>query len=75
MTSAHVPAGGRAVLDAGEIRRALTRIAHEVLEHNKGASDLVLLGIPTRGVPLAQRLARRLAEIEGHEVPARGVLT
>ena len=70
MTSAHVPAGGRAVLDAGEIRRALTRIAHEVLERNKGASDLVLLGIPTRGVNLAQRLARRLAEIEGHEVPA-----
>jgi pyrimidine operon attenuation protein/uracil phosphoribosyltransferase len=69
MTSAHVPAGGRAVLDAGEIRRALTRIAHEVLERNKGASDLVLLGIPTRGVPLAERLARRLAEIEGHEVP------
>jgi pyrimidine operon attenuation protein/uracil phosphoribosyltransferase len=64
-----VPAGGRAVLDAGEIRRALTRIAHEVLERNKGASDLVLLGIPTRGVPLAERLARRLAEIEGHEVP------
>ena len=69
MTSAHVSAGGRAVLDAGEIRRALTRIAHEVLERNKGASDLVLLGIPTRGVPLAERLARRLAEIEGHEVP------
>ena len=69
MTSAHLPAGGRAVLDAGEIGRALTRIAHEILERNKGASDLVLLGIPTRGVPLAQRLARRLAEIEGHEVP------
>ena len=69
MTSANVPAGGRAVLDAGEIRRALTRIAHEVLERNKGAGDLVLLGIPTRGVPLAQRLARRLEEIEGHTVP------
>jgi pyrimidine operon attenuation protein/uracil phosphoribosyltransferase len=65
-----VPAGGRAVLDAGEIRRALTRIAHEVLERNKGAGDLVLLGIPTRGVPLAQRLARRLEEIEGPPVPA-----
>ena len=68
MTSAHVPAGGRAVLDAGEIRRALTRIAHEVLERNKGADDLVLLGIPTRGVTLARRLARRLEEIEGHPV-------
>jgi pyrimidine operon attenuation protein/uracil phosphoribosyltransferase len=60
---------GRAVFDAGEIRRALTRIAHELLERNKGADDLVLVGIPTRGVPLARRLAHRLAEIEGHHVP------
>src|SRR4051812_29075084 len=60
---------GRAVLDAGEIRRALTRIAHEVLERNKGADDLVLVGIPTRGVPLARRLARRLEEIEDRAVP------
>jgi pyrimidine operon attenuation protein / uracil phosphoribosyltransferase len=60
---------GRGVLDAGEIRRALTRIAHELLEHNKGADDLVLVGIPTRGVPLARRLARRLEEIEGRGVP------
>jgi pyrimidine operon attenuation protein/uracil phosphoribosyltransferase len=60
---------GRAVLDAGEIRRALTRIAHEVLERNKGADDLVLVGIPTRGVPLARRLARRLEEIEDHAIP------
>jgi pyrimidine operon attenuation protein / uracil phosphoribosyltransferase len=60
---------GRAVLDAGEIRRALTRIAHEVLERNKGADDLVLVGIPTRGVPLARRLARRLEEIEDRTVP------
>jgi pyrimidine operon attenuation protein / uracil phosphoribosyltransferase len=60
---------GRAVLDAGEIRRALTRIAHEVLERNKGADDLVLVGIPTRGVPLARRLARRLEEIENRPVP------
>ncbi len=59
---------GRAVLDAGEIRRALTRIAHELLERNKGADDLVLLGVPTRGVTLAHRLGRRLAEIEGREV-------
>ena len=59
----------RTVLDAGEIRRALTRIAHEVLEHNKGPQDLVLLGIPTRGVALSRRLARRLAEIEGADVP------
>jgi pyrimidine operon attenuation protein/uracil phosphoribosyltransferase len=60
---------GRAVLDAGDIRRALTRIAHEVLERNKGADDLVVLGIPTRGVHLARRLARRLGEIEGKAVP------
>src|SRR6478672_5492003 len=60
---------GRAVLDAGEIRRALTRIAHEVLERNKGADDLVLAGIPTRGVTLARRLARRLEEIEDRAVP------
>jgi pyrimidine operon attenuation protein / uracil phosphoribosyltransferase len=60
---------GRAVLDSGEIRRALTRIAHEVLERNKGADDLVLAGIPTRGVTLARRLARRLEEIEDRTVP------
>jgi pyrimidine operon attenuation protein / uracil phosphoribosyltransferase len=60
---------GTAVLDAGEIRRALTRIAHELVERNKGAEDLVLVGIPTRGVPLARRLARRLEEIESLPVP------
>jgi pyrimidine operon attenuation protein / uracil phosphoribosyltransferase len=60
---------GRAVLDAAEIRRVLTRIAHEVLERNKGADDLVLAGIPTRGVTLARRLARRLEEIEDRAVP------
>ncbi|HST82589.1 MAG TPA: bifunctional pyr operon transcriptional regulator/uracil phosphoribosyltransferase PyrR [Kineosporiaceae bacterium] len=59
----------RAVLEAAEISRALSRIAHEVLERNKGAGGLILLGIPTRGVHLARRLARRLAEIEGTEVP------
>ncbi len=57
------------VLEAPEIRRVLTRIAHEVLEQNKGAQDLVLLGIPTRGVALAHRLARRIAEVEGSDVP------
>ena len=71
MTSAQMSGveTGRPVLDAGEIRRALTRIAHELLERNKGADDLVLVGIPTRGVPLARRLARRLEEIEDHAVP------
>jgi pyrimidine operon attenuation protein/uracil phosphoribosyltransferase len=57
------------VLDAGDVRRAVTRIAHEVLERNKGADDLVVLGIPTRGVTLAQRLVFRLEEIEGGPVP------
>lgn len=52
------------VLSAEEMRRALTRIAHEILERNKGASDLVVMGIPTRGVPLARRLAQRVAQVE-----------
>lgn len=55
---------GAEVLTAPEITRALTRIAHEVLERNKGGSDLVLLGIPTRGLPLARRLAAKIAEVE-----------
>jgi pyrimidine operon attenuation protein / uracil phosphoribosyltransferase len=60
----------RPVLDAADVRRALTRLAHEVIERNKGADGLVLLGIPTRGVPLARRLATRIAEVEGVEVPS-----
>jgi len=56
---------GTVVLTAADISRALTRIAHEIVERNKGAHDLVLLGIPTRGVPLAARLAERLVAIEG----------
>ena len=65
------PGGGaRTVLEAAEIRRALSRIAHEILERTSGASDVVLLGIPTRGVPLAHRLAERLEQVEGHPVPA-----
>src|SRR3712207_3952754 len=64
---------GATVLGAPEIGRALTRIAHEVLERNKGADDLVLLGIPTRGLPLAERLARRLAAVE-HGVEAASLV-
>ena len=60
---------GRVVLDARDISRALNRIAHEILERNKGASDLVLLGIPSRGVPLAQRIAERISAVEGYDVP------
>lgn len=65
-----VPAGhpidpdGRTVLSAPEIARCLRRIAHEILEHNKGATDLILLGIPSRGVELARRLAAMIAEVE-----------
>ena len=56
-------------MDPRDISRALTRIAHEILERNKGADDLVLLGIPSRGVPLARRIAERIASVEGFEVP------
>ena len=51
------------------MNRALTRIAHEILERAKGAQDLLILGIPTRGVILAERLATRIAEVEGATVP------
>ena len=57
------------VLDDRDIARALTRISHEILERNRGARDLVLLGIPTRGVPLATRIAERIAAVEGYDVP------
>jgi pyrimidine operon attenuation protein / uracil phosphoribosyltransferase len=60
----------RAVLEAPDIARALTRIAHEIIERNRGSHDVVLLGIPSRGVPLADRLAERIASVEGHAVPA-----
>jgi pyrimidine operon attenuation protein / uracil phosphoribosyltransferase len=65
-------AGGqpKVVLEPAEIGRALTRIAHEILERTSGARDVVLLGIPTRGVPLARRLAQRLEQVEGRPVPA-----
>jgi len=67
-TARAVPALSRTVLETADISRALTRIAHEILERNKGAGDLLLLGIPSRGVPLAQRLADRIAAVEGSEV-------
>lgn len=56
------------VMDAGDVDRAIRRIAHEILERNRGSDDVVLLGIQTRGVPLAQRLAAALEEIEGEPV-------
>ena len=72
MCAASSPVAGRdglAVLDAEEIRRALTRIGHEILERTHGGDEVILLGIPTRGVPLARRLATRIGEFEGLEVP------
>ncbi len=56
-------------LDSRDISRALTRISHEILEHNKGHEDLVLIGIPTRGVHLAQRIAERIEKAEGVRIP------
>ncbi len=61
------------ILDDNGIRRALTRIAHEIIEKNKGVDNVVLIGIRRRGVPLAERLAGKIREIEGREVPI-GVL-
>ena len=63
----------RTVLSQADIARALTRISHEILESNKGADDLVVLGIPTRGVVLADRLAATLTSISGSIVPVGSV--
>lgn len=57
------------VMDESEIRRALTRIAHEIIERNKGAHNLVIIGIQSRGVPMARRLAKLISGIEGTDVP------
>jgi len=57
------------ILNDDAIRRALTRIAHEIAERNEVGADVVLVGIPTGGVPLAQRLGKILAEIWKHAVP------
>ena len=57
------------ILDAGAIQRALTRIAHEIAERNEQSAEVVLVGIPEGGVPLAQRLGEILSEIWKHTVP------
>jgi len=57
------------IMDQEGIRRALTRIAHEILEKNAGTEDLVLIGIRRRGVPLASRLSEKIKEIEGTSIP------
>src|SRR5438034_4023965 len=59
----------RQVMNADEMRRALTRIAHEILEKNHGAEDLALIGILRRGAPLAERLTGLIQQIEGTSVP------
>ncbi|MDR1237486.1 MAG: bifunctional pyr operon transcriptional regulator/uracil phosphoribosyltransferase, partial [Propionibacteriaceae bacterium] len=58
----------RVIADSAEISRMLARIAHQILEANHGHADLVLLGIPSRGVPLARRLAAEIERIEGQPV-------
>ena len=57
------------VMDDNEIRRALTRVAHEIIERSKGAENLVVIGIRSRGVPPAERLAALIGEIENVKVP------
>ena len=57
-------------MNSADMARAITRIAHEILERNSGSQNLVLLGIPTRGAHLANRIALEIAKIEGKEVPS-----
>ena len=61
------------IMDENAMARALTRISHEIIEKNKGVEELVLIGIQRRGVPLAKRIARKISEVEGSEVPV-GIL-
>ncbi len=63
----------KTVMNIKEMDRAITRMAHEIVEANKGVGDLCLIGIRTGGVPLAERLQQRIAAIEG-EIPKTGVL-
>jgi pyrimidine operon attenuation protein / uracil phosphoribosyltransferase len=58
------------LLETDDIRRAVSRIAHEIVERNKGAHDLAVVGVHTRGIPLASRIAARVSELEGIEVPS-----
>jgi pyrimidine operon attenuation protein/uracil phosphoribosyltransferase len=64
---------GKTILTAADFARVVDRIAHQILEKTSGAAETLLLGIPTRGVPLARRLAARIAAFEGFDVPV-GVL-
>ena len=69
MSAAPRRAGTRTLLDSADVTRVVDRIAHQVLEKTDGAVDTVILGIPTRGAPLARRLAARIRAFEGIEVP------
>ena len=57
------------IMDAEQMRRAVIRMGHEIIEHNRGASNLALVGIESRGVPLAKELAEIIKAVEGREVP------
>ena len=59
----------RQIMNHEDVRRALARVAHEILERNRGAEELGIGGLHTRGVPIARRIAAHLAEFEGIEVP------
>ena len=61
--------GGKVIFNDEEMRRAISRIAHEILERNVGTSDLVLVGLHTRGIPLARRLAERINALENITIP------
>ncbi|MGI9146053.1 MAG: bifunctional pyr operon transcriptional regulator/uracil phosphoribosyltransferase PyrR [Chloroflexota bacterium] len=61
--------GQKQLLGADDIRRAVARLAHEVVERNEGVESLVLVGLRTRGLPLARRLQQRILEFEGSELP------
>jgi pyrimidine operon attenuation protein/uracil phosphoribosyltransferase len=58
------------VMEGPDVKRVLTRIAHEIVEHNKGTEDLVIVGIRTRGAPLADRIAAEIASFEGVDLPS-----
>lgn len=56
------------IMDEKAINRSITRLSHEIIERNKGVEDVILVGIKSRGIPLANRIAKRIEEIEGHSV-------
>jgi pyrimidine operon attenuation protein/uracil phosphoribosyltransferase len=65
----HMTRASGVLMDESDVTRALRRISHEIVERNRGAHDVVLIGIPTRGVPLAERIAQNLKAIENVNVP------